>query len=117
MNLLVIKGLYSQEDSIYNSRLEPYEDVHSIKDLEEMLDHKVITRMYTVRKQKIFEYYKAATGEFIGFSTDLNKVKLTEIPHFKKMKGLKKLLRNYEPEEALKIYFQQQVDTEETKHS
>ena len=113
-SLSTLAPLQAQERIIYNDHLVPYEGIQSIQDLEKMLDHKVMTRMYSVRKEKIFQYYKAATGEFVGFSANLDKINLTDIPYFKKMKGLKKLLRKYDAKQALEVYYQQQTEVEET---
>jgi len=95
-----------EENIIYNQVLEVIEGARTIKDLEERVHLKVMTRMYEVRKKKIIEYYEAATGKFIGFYTDLEKVKINDIPYFQRQKGLKKLLRKYEDKEALKRYFE-----------
>ena len=113
--LFLVNGLSSaqEENMIYDKNLDVYPDVHSILDLEKALDHKIMTRMYTIRKKKVFQYYKASTGEFVGFSADLNKLTLKDIPHFKDLKGLKKLLKQNEPKEALRIYYELEAQNQE----
>ena len=104
----------AQENAIYDKHLDIYKDVHSILDLEKKLNHKIMTRMYTIRKKKVFQYYMASTGEFVGFSADLDKIDLHDIPHFKSMKGLKKMLKQYNAKEALRRYYAlQQLNQEE----
>lgn len=100
--------LSQTEHIIYDRELNIIAGATNMGDLEAIFGKKVIARMYEVKKEKVIEYYTAADGNFVGFTTDIAKVSFEKIPYFKSQKGLKPYLKTYPPKQALERYFEDQ---------
>lgn len=107
--MLCIPHLVAQEEAptpIYDMYLNEMEGIKTLEDLEEKFGTKIVARMHKKRKNRIVSYYKVATNDFVGFTADLSKVKLLDIPYFRSLKGLKDYLeKNPDPREALTRYY------------
>ena len=106
VSTLMLQAQDEKATPIYAMYLNVIEDAQTIKDLEEKTKTKIVARMTSKRKIKIISYYSASKNEFVGFTADLDKIDIRDVPYFRSLKGLKDYLKkDTDPRQALTRYY------------
>lgn len=75
-----------------------------LKDYLKTMETQTVTQRNKVNKSTLVEIFEQGTGKFMGYWGDPKKVKFSELPYFKRNKGIKKLAKQHTLPIAVAIF-------------